>query len=309
MNMRKTQCFSILILVFASLPCFGGDLGKASGEGVMSGDIEQTAATDRFKPRHTYAWKESHGAKQQTVIYLFDRDVPSDQWADAEDRAAAITAWMIGNKATVVSWTLDDQGKPDSVQSCGADGSCRSSGNIVMNDVASLVADIKSDSKGKLTGTLAQGSPGCGDKWCDATSHYSIDTSLALPPLRDRIASNGKIDSPESAAAKAALVSYWKVAGSAKKSDDLTAYFSAARASDNQRQKVRNGKMMESMFTQMFVPAHSGKLDILEIRFLDDSALAKVKSHVGNGGQVHEVECGVVLRKEGGGWKVGAEDC
>ena len=126
MNMRKRQCFSLRILVLASLPCFASDLGKASGEGVMSGDMEQTAAPDRFKPTHSYAWKERHGAKQQTVIHLFDREIPTDQWSDAENRTVTITAWMIANKATVVTWTLDDQGKPDNVQSCAADGRCRS---------------------------------------------------------------------------------------------------------------------------------------------------------------------------------------
>ena len=178
-----------------------------------------------------------------------------------------------------------------------------------MNDVASLVADIKNDSKGKLSGTLAQGSPGCGDKWCDVTSRYSIETTLATPPLQERLSRDGKSDSPDAAAAKAALISYWKVAGAAKKSDDLTPLLSAARNKEGQRQKARNGKMLGSMFTQMFVPAHSGKLEITEMRFLDDAALAKVKSHVGSGDQAYDMKCSVLLRKEGSAWKIGAEDC
>ncbi|MEP6882159.1 MAG: hypothetical protein ABI866_09210, partial [Dokdonella sp.] len=227
--MRKAHLLSILILTVATGPCFAGDLGTAFGEGVMSGDIEQTAAVERFKPTYAYAWKENRGAKQQTLIYLFDRKAPAGLWTDAENRESAIVDWMIDNKASVVSWTLDDQGKPDGVQSCGADGSCRTSGNNEMNDVASLVTDIKSDAKGKLSGTLSQGSPGCGDKWCDVTSRYSIVTTLAAPTLLDRIASNGKTDSADSATAKTALMAYWKAAGSAKKSDDLVPYFSVAR--------------------------------------------------------------------------------
>lgn len=309
MHMGKTQFISILILATAASPCFGANLGKASGEGAMSGNIEQTAAADRFKPTHSYAWKESHGAKQQTVIYLFDRDVPTDQWADAENRSAAISAWTIANKATVVSWILDDVGKPGGVQSCDANGSCYSSGNSVMNGVSSLVVDIKSDANGKLSGTLSQGSPGCGDQWCDVTSRYSIDTALAAPTLQDRIASNGKTDSGDSTAAEAALTAYWKAAGTAKKSDDLTPYFSDERKKESARQKARNGKMVESMFTRMFVPGHSGKLEINEIRFLDDSALATIKSRVGSGNAAHELKCGVLLSKQAGGWKIGAEHC
>lgn len=307
--MRKTQWFSILLLAATAMPCIAANLGKASGEGVMSGDIEQTAAADRFKPTHAYAWKEALGTRQKTIIYLFDREVPADQWTDAENRTAAISAWMVNNKATVVSWTLDNQGMPTNVMSCGADGSCRSSGNSELSGVPSLVAEIKSDAAGTLSGTLGQGTPACGDKWCSTTSRYSIDTTLASPPLRDRVASKGTTNSPGSAAAKAALSAYWKAAGSAKKIDDLTPYFSAARNTENQRQMARNGKRIESMFTQMFVPGHSGELEIVEMRFLDDSALAKVTSHVGSGTQAYDLECGVLLRKEAGGWKIGAEDC
>ena len=178
-----------------------------------------------------------------------------------------------------------------------------------MNGVASLVADIKSDATGKLTGTLSQGSPGCGDKWCDVTSRYSIDTPLAAPTLQDRLASNGKSDSVDSTATAAALLAYWKAAASAKKSEDLTPYFSTARNTESQRQRSRNAKGMENTFVQMFVPAHSGKLEIVEMRNLADSALAKVKSHVGIGNQAYDMTCDVLLRKEGAGWKIGAEDC
>ena len=300
---------ALALLAFNSGGMHASGTGKASGEGVMSRDIEQTAPADRFKPTHAYAWNESRGAKQQTVIYLFDRDVPAEQWTDAENRESAITAWMIDNKATVVLWTVDEAGKPDNVQSCGADGSCRSSGNSVMNGLASLVADIRSDANGKITGTLSQGNPGCGDQWCDVTSRYSIDTALAAPTLRDRIASTGITASSDSSAAEAALTAYCKAAGSAKKSDDLTPYFSDERNRESQRQKARDGTRMESRFAQMFVPGHSGKLEITEIRFLDDSALAKVKSRVGSGEQAYDQKCGVLLRKQAGGWKIGAEDC
>lgn len=307
--MRKTRWFPVLILAATALPCLANDSGKAAGEGVMSGDIEQTAASGRFKPTHSYAWKESRGAKQNTLIYLFDRDVPADQWADAEDRKSAISGWMLANKATVVSWTIDEDGKADSVQSCGSDGSCRASGNSVMNGVASLVADIKDDGKGGLSGTLSQGSPGCGDQWCEVTSRYSIDTTLAPPTLRNRLASSGKTDSADAATVRTAVTAYWKAAGSAKRSDDLTPYFSAERITENQRQTARNGKMLESMFTQVFVPAHGGQLEITEVRTLDASALARVKTRVGSGDQAYDMQCGLLLRKEGGSWKIGAEDC
>ncbi len=125
----------------------------------------------------------------------------------------------------------------------------------------------------------------------------------------DRIASTGKTDSSELTAAKAALPAYWTAAGSAKRSDDLTPYFSTARNQKYQRQRTRNATGMESMFTQMFIPAHSGKLEIIEMRFLEDSALTNIKSHVGSGQQTHNLKCGVLLRKQGGGWKIGAEDC
>lgn len=308
MSLGKTQCFSILILAAIALPCFASDLGKASGEGVMSGDLEQTAAADRFKPIHSYAWKERHGAKQQTVIYLFDREAPTDQWSGAEDRNSAVIVWMRDNKATVVNWTIDADGTVDGVQFCGIEG-CQSSGNSVLSGVPSLVTEIKIDAAGNLSGTLGQGTPACGDKWCNVTSRYSIDTTLAAPTLRDRVASEGKTESADSAAAKAALMSYWKAAGSAKKSDDLTPCFSAARNRENQRQKARNGELLESMFTRMFVPGHSGKLEIVEIRHLGDSALAKVKSHVGSGTQAHDMNCDILMRNEAGGWKIGAENC
>lgn len=114
--MRKAHWVSILILTAAAGPCLSADLGKASGEDAMSGDIEQTAAADRFKPTHAYAWKETRGAKQQTVIFLFNRDAPVEQWTDAKNRESAIAAWTVDNKATVVSLTLADQGKTESVQ-------------------------------------------------------------------------------------------------------------------------------------------------------------------------------------------------
>ena len=243
------------------------------------------------------------------MIYLFDRDVPTDPWADAENRSAAISAWMIANKATVVSRILDDVDKPDGVQSCDADGACYSSGNSVVKGVSSLVVDIKSAANGKLSGALSQGSPGCGDQWCDVTSRYSIDTTLAAPTLLDRIASNGKTDSADSATAKTALMAYWKAAGSAKKSADLMPYFSVARNNESQRQKARTGEWMESVFTQMLVPGHSGKIQITEMHFLDDSALARIKSHVGSGAQAYDLKRVLPLRKEGADWKMGSEDC
>ncbi len=158
--MRKAHWLSILILTAAAGRCVAADHGKASDEGVRRDGIEQTAATERFKPTYACAWKENRAAKQQTLIYLFDRKAPADQWTDAENRESAIVVWMIDNKASVVSWTLDDQGKPDGVQSSPADASCCTAGNSVMNDVASLVADIKSDAKEQTHRHAFAGQPG-----------------------------------------------------------------------------------------------------------------------------------------------------
>lgn len=59
----------------------------------------------------------------------------------------------------------------------------------------------------------------------------------------------------------------------------------------------------------MFVSAQSGRLEVIEMWFLGDAALAKVKSHVGRGEQAYDMKCGVLLRKQGSAWKIAAEDC
>ncbi|HOX70138.1 hypothetical protein [Dokdonella sp.] len=63
-----------------------------------------------------------------------------------------------------------------------------------------------------------------------------------------------------------------------------------------------------STFTRMLVPGHAGKPEIAGTRFLDDSALAKVKNHIGSGDQACDLKCGVPLRELAGAWKIGAEN-
>ncbi len=309
--MRRTQTLSAL-LVLALLPpvCLAASGGKASGEGSLSStDLDQTAATDRFRPAHAYAWRESQRQKRKTLVYLFDREVPADAWRDAEDRPAAITAWTIANKAPVVRWTLNEDEQALSVESCTAEGTCRASGNGVMNGVAELVATMKSDAGGHLGGTLEQGQGACGEKWCSVVSSYSVDLVLAPDTLRDRVATSGGADSADGPAARQALTKYWQSAGAAAKSDDLLAYFSTERSQATRDQQARNGRSYESMFASFFVPAHGGKLEIGEMRFLGSAALARVKTVVGSGDRAYEMTCGVLLRKESGNWKIGAEDC
>jgi len=43
------------------------------------------------------------------------------------------------------------------------------------------------------------------------------------------------------------------------------------------RRKTRNAKTRVSTLTRMLVPGHAGKPEIAGTRYLDDSALAKVK--------------------------------
>jgi hypothetical protein len=132
---------------------------------------------------------------------------------------------------------------------------------------------------------------------------------LAPDTLRDRVAGSGRTDNADGPAAREALTKYWRSAGAATKSDDLLPYFSSERSQATRRQQARNGKFFGGMFASFFVPAHGGKLEIGEMRFLGSAALARVKTVVGSGDRAYEMTCGVLLRKESGNWKIGAEDC
>ena len=92
---------------------------------------------------------------------------------------------------------------------------------------------------------------------------------LAPDTLRDRVAGSGRTDNADGPAAREGLTEYWRSAGAATKSDDLLPYFSSERSQATRRQQARNGKFFEGMFTSVFVPAHSGKPEIGEMRVLD----------------------------------------
>lgn len=68
-----------------------------------------------------------------------------------------------------------------------------------------------------------------------------------------------------------------------------------------------DAKRTDAFFAEFFVPMHAGKLDILDAKVLGDTALAKIKTRT-TGEFAEDMECQVLLRREGGAWKV-HEDC
>lgn len=274
------------------------------------GDLPSSAAGEAaiFEAKHAFAWSENRNGTLSTLIFLFDREPASKAWIDAEDRVSAITAWMLDAKAPLVRWELDDRNAADSIMVCNAEGMCSSRGVSVINDIPSARADIKA-SAGRIVGKLLEGSGACGDAWCETLAGYEIDIALAPAPLIDRVAAKGDSGAADAPAARAALEAYWAAAGKAKRSLDVLPFFSSERAADAKRQAARNGELGESMFKAMFVPAHSGKLAITELKVLDQAAVANIKTRAGSGKDAWDLECRVLLRKEGATWKIGNENC
>lgn len=299
--LRAAALAASLILPFA---CAHADSVRGNG------DLPTSAAGDAaiFEAKHAFAWTESRNGTPSTLIYLFDREPPSKAWNDAEDRGSAITAWMLEAKAPLVRWELDDKTAADGIMVCNAEGMCSSRGVSVINDIPSARTDIKA-SAGRIVGKLLEGSGACGDAWCETLAAYEIDVALAPPPLVDRVIAKGNASSADAPAARAALEAYWTAAGKAKHSKDLLPYFSSERSADAKRQALRNGERSESMFKAMFVPAHSGKLGITELKVLDQAAVANIKTRAGSGKDAWDLECRVLLRKEGTAWKIGNENC
>ena len=275
-----------------------------------NGDLPSGAGGEAaiFEAKHAVAWTEIRNGKPFTLIYLFDREPPSARWIDAEERGSAITAWMLDAKAPMVRWELDDKNAADGVMVCNTEGMCSSRGVSVINDIPSARADVKANA-GRLAGKLLEGSGACGDAWCETLAAYEIDIALAAPPLIDRVAAKGNASAADAPAARAALEAYWVAAGKAKHSKDLLPFFSSERAADAKRQTERNGDRGESMFKAMFVPAHAGKLEITELKVLDQAAVANIRTRAGSGKDAWDLECRVLLRKEGTTWKIGNENC
>jgi hypothetical protein len=297
----KTAIAASLVLAMTSVHA-----DSVRGNGDLPGSSGGDAAI--FEAKHAWAWTESRNGKPMTLIYLFDREPPAKDWTDAEDRSTAITTWTLAAKAPSVRWELDDKNAADGIMVCNAEGMCSSRGVSVINDIPSARADIKATG-GRISGKLLEGSGACGDAWCETLAAYEIDLTLAAPPLIDRVSAKGSASAADAPAARSALENYWMAAGKAKHSKDLLPFFSSERAADAQRQAERQGERGESMFKAMFVPAHSGKLVITDLKVLDQAAVASIKTRAGSGKDAWDLECRVLLRKQGDAWKIGNENC
>ena len=53
----------------------------------------------------------------------------------------------------------------------------------------------------------------------------------------------------------------------------------------------------------------AGKLEITELKVLDQAAVANIRTRAGSGKDAWDLECRVLLRKEGTTWKIGSENC
>ncbi|WP_440222953.1 hypothetical protein ACQQ2N_18020 [Dokdonella sp. MW10] len=289
---------TVFVLATMSIQASAAPAGTVSGQ----------SADGVFKPTHAYAWSESSRAGATTTIYLFDRAVPADEWADAEDRNDDILAWRQKASAPLLRWSIKADGNVEAIYECDAGGACSVRGVNVINDLASAVAKLKTSGT-RVTGTLEEGSGSCNGEWCDVLGRYTVDVPLAPPSLVDRTLASGVTTGPDVEAARAALLSYWTAAGKAKSSKDIEGSFTETRRADARRQAEQYGAEVEHMFVHMFVPAHSGKPAIGTMRVLGDAAVAQLKAQAGSAADRYEMQCDVLMRKEGGTWKVGIERC
>lgn len=303
--MRSTILCTLAAAVVAAVPVttrastvIGHDFLPAVGD----------AAPASFEPTQVWAWSEQRRGQTFTVVYLSTHDLPPETWMDSEDRQAAIAAALLEAGAPYVRWDVDAKLAPDAISRCNPVGACAHAGVSVINDVPSARSTLQAEGR-RLSGKLEEGSGNCGGVWCEVLGGYEIDVELSSPPLVERVLANGSSEHVDAPAARKAIAEYWSAAGQAKRSADLTPYFTEERRTAAARQSSGSEEHSERMFTRYFVPAHAGKLAIDEARVLGNDAVARIRAPYDADGETRDLACDVLLRKQDGAWKVGAEQC
>ena len=303
--MRSAILCTLVAAVLAALP-FTTGAATVIGHDFLPAEADAEPAT--FEPTQVWAWSEQRRGETYTVVYLSTHDLSPKTWLDSEDRRATIAAALLEAGAPYVRWDVDAKLVPDAIARCNPSGACAYAGVNVINDVPSARSTLVAEGR-RLHGKLEEGSGDCGGVWCEVLGGYEIDVELAPPPLVERVSANGSTDHVDASAARKALAEYWSAAGKATRSSDLDIFLSDERRTAAARQASDNAEHSERMFTRYFVPAHAGKLTINETRVLGNDAVASIRAPYEANGESRDLACTVLLRQQGGTWKVGSESC
>jgi hypothetical protein len=303
--MRNVLLCTLTAAVLAGLPLMA-EAATVIGHDVFPAVADAEAVT--FEPTQVWAWSEQRRGETFTVVYMSTHDLPAQAWLDSEDRQATIAAALLEAKAPYVRWDVDAELAPDAIMRCNPTGACAYAGINIINGLPSARSTLQAEGK-RLSGKLEEGVGDCGGVWCEVRGGYEIDVDLAPPPLIERVVASGSTKHAAASAARMALSEYWNAAGKAQRSSDLSPYLSVERNAAAARQAGGNEEHVEKMFIKYFVPAHSGKLTIDEIKVLGNDAVASIRAPSDSGGETRDLACKVLLREQGGAWKVGPEKC
>lgn len=258
-------------------------------------------------PTHVIAWEEWERDERSLVVYLLPQAIPEAAWLDAERRDSAIGQAMEKAQAPYSVWLIAPGNQLTSIMHCNAQRACMGEGVNVINGIATARSTLEVDGN-RLRGKLEAGSGVCDEDWCEVTISIGIDAALVPAPLLARVDKEGSASDAQAHEASAALATYWKAAGKAKRSADIEPFLTAERTAEGRRQSEDMGEWGEKAFVDYFVPAHAGKLEVKEVRVLGDAAVAHIKTR-GTGEDARDMACRVLLRKQDGAWKIGPEAC